>query len=775
MKKNYLHPTHRVLLPLLWALLAVSQATWAQSIPDPQWARVGNRVAITNDGNIATSGELSSGPQGIRPRQVVKYDLQGNVLWQSGALVGQSYLGGKLPTPGTCPCVGGYAIIENILHMNPAPDGGIRLTGSEYGGRGVITSLNAAGQQGYRDYGGGTNAMLATPDGGNLNLNTTRELTSAGVEKTVVSVEKTEKSPFTTKIAYPNPPNFTGGLTYGNTVINTPDGGFLIVGLYNQYGTDRGATFAHQGWMAKLDAAGNVSWQKLISAPGPNYSKQLSFIMDAIVSADGTGYTLVGQIDYSTTLVVEIDFNGDVKTGRVKVIEGQQASNAYITPYTGSGGKKYYAVGNTAQTGRLDPQIRLVDSNDLSSVASRVFPGPGESRLTNIATAGDGSLVFVTDNNQLVKLQPEPIIQPPVGALTLTTPTYNCTTGAFTFNTSGGNGSTIEYMAPGITGWTTNPNQFVDEGSRTALDVQPFTLMARQNGVTVTLLWDLRAFCNGGPPQPPVGALTLTAPTYNCATGAFTFNTTGGNGNTIEYMAPGITGWTTNPNQFVDEGSRTALDVQPFTLMARQNGVTVTLIWDLRAYCNGGPPQPPVNPPTGALTLTAPTYNCATGAFTFNTTGGNGSLIEYMAPGITGWTTNPNQFVDEGSRTANDVQPFTLSARQNGVTVTLVWNLKAACGRARLAALPEPGTGLRVRVLGNPVLNQTAEVDITGAERQAVQLNLVDLQGRVLHQQRIEQAQALQRVRVPVGAGSGVLLLNVSTPTQSQQVKLLKP
>ena len=189
--------------------------------------------------------------------------------------------------------------------------------------------------------------------------------------------------------------------------------------------------------------------------------------------------------------------------------------------------------------------------------------------------------MFVTDNNQLVKLQPEATTQPPTGALALTTPTYNCATGAFTFNTSGGNGSTIEYMAPGITGWTTNPNQFVDEGSRTALDVQPFTLMARQNGVTVSLVWDLRAYCNGTPTsttrQPPVGALTLTAPTYNCTTGAFTFNTSGGNGSTIEYMAPGITGWTTNPNQFVDEGSRTANDVQPFNLTARQNGVTVYL------------------------------------------------------------------------------------------------------------------------------------------------------------------------------------------------------
>lgn len=40
--------------------------------------------------------------------------------------------------------------------------------------------------------------------------------------------------------------------------------------------------------------------------------------------------------------------------------------------------------------------------------------------------------------------------------------------------------------------------------------------------------------------------------------------------------------------------------------------------------------------------------NCQTGAITFKTSGGNGSLIEYQAAGITSWSTNPNQFVNKG-------------------------------------------------------------------------------------------------------------------------------
>jgi hypothetical protein len=675
--------THQIGL-LLSAFLLLSQHSFAQSIPAAQWARVGSTLVIMADGNIAT------GLNGI-----TKYSLTGDRIWSVGPLKGGNYIGGQLP--GT-----DYESIRRITAATATANGGVTVAGplNVRQSLNVPVQISANGQSGSwsdsdlfssRSAGDFPRDIVSTADGGFLILHSIT-YSDAPSSAVVRKYNSGKQLVWTKEIAYPNSASPDISVTKGNKLISTPDGGYLITGQFHSPGD------SYRAWVAKLDGDGNVAWQKLVSIPLPAGSlgqydaSTMNDITDAIVSNDGIGYALVGTgrgkiYDLSYALV-EIDFNGNVKQGRAKIIDQQYTFNSYITIYTGSNGKIYYAVGIGSLQSQTNPQILLVDPSTLTTVAKRTFPGPGPSVITDIATAGDGSLVFVTDNNQLVKLQPE------------------ATT----------------------------------------------------------------------PPQPPVGALTLTAPTYNCSTGAFTFNTTGGNGSTIEYMAPGITGWTTNPNQFVDQGSRTALDVQPFTLTARQNGVTVTYIWDLRAYCNGTPPPPPVNPPTGGpLALTAPTYNCTTGAFTFNTSGGNGSTIEYMAPGITGWTTNPNQFVDQGSRTANDVQPFTLSARQNGVTVTYVWNLKAACGRARLGALPEAGTGLQVRVLGNPVLNQTAEVDITGAERQAVQLNLVDSQGRVLHQQRIEQAEAVQRVRVPVGAGSGVLLLNVSTSTQRQQVKLVKP
>jgi hypothetical protein len=708
MKNNCLHTTQRILLSLLWSCLLVSQTTRAQSIPDAQWARVGHTLDITTDGNIVTAEAISfppliQGSLGQNGDRLVKYSVRGDQIWSTSLLKGGFFLGGKLPGFD-------YEAIGRITAAAASADGGVTVAGplNLRGGTNVAVKVNRDGVSGswqetdvfFASFNADVPSdMVTTPDGGFIILSSATA-SQPNTPSTVVlrRYNGSKQLVWTKQIAYPGSANPDVGLTKGNTIINTPDSGYLVTGYYNPTGSDTPAT----GWVAKLDEQGNVSWQKLINSipittdfngPVPGTIIAMISVTDVITMPGGTGYALAGSGIQPTsvatlpprTAILELDLNGNYKPGRAKAIDTSPFTNAYLTAYTGSGGKKYYVVGKTSLENRTDPQVLLVNPTSLSVVASRTFPGPGQSHLTDIATAGDGSIVFVTDNNQLVKLQPEP-----------TTPI-------------------------------------------------------------------------GGP-------LALTAPTYNCTTGAFTFNTSGGNGSTIEYLAPGITGWTTNPNQFVDEGSRTANDVQPFTLTARQNGVTVIYIWDLRAYCNGTPPQPPVNPPIGgALTLTAPTYNCATGAFTFNTSGGNGSTIEYLAPGITGWTTNPNQFVDQGSRTANDVQPFTLTARQSGVTVTYVWDLKAACGRARTAALPEPGIGLQVRVLGNPVTNQTVEMEIIGAEQQVLHLNLVDLQGRVLHQQRIDQPDPVQRVRVPMGEQSGLFFLNVSTPTQHQQVKLVKP
>ncbi|WP_019986963.1 sialate O-acetylesterase [Rudanella lutea] len=305
---------------------------------------------------------------------------------------------------------------------------------------------------------------------------------------------------------------------------------------------------------------------------------------------------------------------------------------------------------------------------------------------------------------------------PPTGqGLRLLTPEYNCQTGAFIFRSSGGAGS-VQYMAPGITGWTTNAGPFT---VKPAPDAGPFTLFAQADNGSTQYSWDWKAACTNGstpspisptpaPPTPvpptPVpptpgptdSSLSLLAPEYNCQTGAFIFRSSGGAGS-VQYMAPGITGWTTNAGPFT---VKPAPDAQAFTLFAQAANGSTQYSWDWKAVCsNGGsntntptpvtPSMPTTTPSGQGFSLLAPEYNCQTGAFIFRSSGGAGS-VQYMAPGITGWTTNAGPFT---VKPAPDAQAFTLFAQAANGSTQYSWDWKAACSNGgNPVPTPSPGT-----------------------------------------------------------------------------------
>lgn len=276
------------------------------------------------------------------------------------------------------------------------------------------------------------------------------------------------------------------------------------------------------------------------------------------------------------------------------------------------------------------------------------------------------------------------------------------------------------------------------------------------------------------------GAFALIAPTYDCATGAFRFNTTGGDGSAITYWAVGITGPTTNPNDDVD--AQLAQDIRdgrpniaPLTLYAQQSGMMVSYTWNALAACSSSTTTPPsttgCGSPSGTigqpLVLVAPTYNCSTGVIQFNTSGGNGSPIEFMAIGITGWTTNCIDNLDPGN---TDNNTYTIMARQNGVTVSLAWT--RPCASLRVAR--ETGSGLNISVLGNPTTADRVEVELRGAEGQAVRLQVIDSNGRSVSDLQIEQAAVSERRTVPLGRTAGIYFIKASTTTEAKTVKVVK-
>ncbi|KAB7729997.1 hypothetical protein F5984_12485 [Rudanella paleaurantiibacter] len=858
----------------LLLLLGPTFTTAQHTLPDPQWRvlfrtseSVANYLLISAGGNLVTGG--------------VEYSLTGDTLRR---ISGFSYPIGRTAD-------GGYVTLySGITYIQSGTDP--RRFEAWWGQQ----KLDAEGRvvytrEWYRGYGPGgpmypdffnIRSITGTPDNGFVILNANGTLTKYnpdGSQSWVKQVSARNRAGSEVPIRL-------------ETLFVTPEGDLLLGGSIPDGGTyPSDPNGPATGWIARLDAAGTVRWEKsldALSAVGQNRVRSVYTITDISPAASGSGYALAG-IGYgfsslvqapNRVILLEIDDAGTIKRG--KAMSGIDATTPYLTPYTGADGKTSYILGNTYPGPdfydyRLykisaDPIANPDDPAFLATLAFHDYSLSTTSieRITDVAVATDGSLVL-TGTTGTIKLKPERTVSSP---LVLLAPIYTCQSGQITFLTSGGDGSPITFEAPGIsrTSATATTGQ-VEPGLRN--DPKPIPIRAQQGNATVSFLFDLKGACTSAvTPLPPVlnrpiptlrltvddvtalrqgfpigqyfsdptpyqfnynsnwqlsiaglpaglstfsrndvgsynpvwtiegtartvgvYSVTVTAstaafrdkpvvttftidvvppaprplalllPAYNCQTGAISLRVTGGNGSPITYVTPGIGRATpTDSIGTVEPGLR--IDPKPILLQATQNGLTTTYLFDLPGFCQTAPP-------VGSLQLLPPLYNCTTGAITFRTWGGDGSPVEFMAPGITGWTTNPNAFVDPASRTATDIEPFTLTARQGRQTVSILWNLKATCGRARLA-LTEPGNHLSVEVLGNPVDSQL-RVRISSPTDGPLDLQLTDVQGRLLDGRRVTnpQTQPEQTFRLQPGA-PGVLLLRATNGVQTETVRIVR-
>ncbi|MVM36706.1 hypothetical protein GO730_01905 [Spirosoma sp. HMF3257] len=111
-----------------------------------------------------------------------------------------------------------------------------------------------------------------------------------------------------------------------------------------------------------------------------------------------------------------------------------------------------------------------------------------------------------------------------------------------------------------------------------------------------------------------------------------------------------------------------------------------------------------------------------------------------------------------------------LTAYING---SLVYGQEPGPVGARVGIEP---SGLRVLVLGNPIQGDIVSIQVTGVEGQSLHTELIDKGGQRVTKHLVEQAGSSEHIRLPVGQmAAGVLLLRVSTLTESQTLKVIKP
>jgi hypothetical protein len=307
-------------------------------------------------------------------------------------------------------------------------------------------------------------------------------------------------------------------------------------------------------------------------------------------------------------------------------------------------------------------------------------------------------------------------------------------------------------------------------------DNPTITLVANQGGNSETRFnYNWRASCQSGT-TPNLAPTTRGIPEQSLLQGqAYRLDLNGyfsdPDGQPLTYSASGLPAGLTLTGSLIS-GTPSQTGVSPVSVTGLDpGGLSVGTSFQLTV--NPMPVAPSGFGIVGVTTVSCELVSAGQRRVTFTPHygGGDSSPVSFSVVNEKLPTTDPGPYT---LTLYTDNPAITLSARQGGTVATYRYNWLAACTPSARVGAAEASSRLQVRVLGNPVEGETVEVEIRGVPGQPIQLNLVDLQGKPIHAQRIGQAGELERVRLPLGASNGVFLLHVSTPTQQQRIKSLR-
>ncbi|MBV6420612.1 MAG: hypothetical protein DAHOPDDO_01869 [Ignavibacteriaceae bacterium] len=264
----------------------------------------GYSVLETNDGDYVVSGVTSSSGAGSRDMWMIKTDPSGNLIWQK--------------THGGMSSDGAWYVAQTT-------DGGFILTGwtLSYGpgalGNAWLVKTDSLGNQQWNKFFGGDDvdrgyAVQQTTDGGYILTGYTDSFGAGLYDMLLIKTDSLGNAVWTK--------TFGGtGRDYGNSVQQTSDGGFIVLGYTLSFGAG-GDDF----YLVKTDANGNEEWFKTYGGSASDvgfFVRQTNdggLIMTGHTLSFGSGIHDVWLIKTENIIPVEmLSFTSEVTGNDVKL------------------------------------------------------------------------------------------------------------------------------------------------------------------------------------------------------------------------------------------------------------------------------------------------------------------------------------------------------------------------------------------------------------------------------------------------------------------------
>ncbi|MHA2610064.1 MAG: InlB B-repeat-containing protein [bacterium JZ-2024 1] len=337
---------------------------WARTYGGAYWDTA-EFIQQTSDGGYIVAGDTNTFSAGDDEIWVLKLDANGNILWQ------KTY---------------GTARLDEVESIQQTSDGGYIVAGRTFSfAAGLddiwVLKLDANGNVLWqKTYGGtdsdGASSIQQTSDGGYIVAGVTKSFGGGSWNIWVLKLDANG--------------NVLWQKTYGGTdsdgassIQQTSDGGYIVAGGTRSFGAG-----SDDIWVLKLDANGNVLWQKTYGGPYNDWAYSLQQTSDGGYIVAGSTYSFGAGSD--DIWVLKLDADGNVLWQ--KTYGGADGDGAYSIQQPSDGG--YIVAGSTYSFGAGSDDIWVLKQDaDGNVLWQKTYGGTGSDRASSIQQTSDGGYI----------------------------------------------------------------------------------------------------------------------------------------------------------------------------------------------------------------------------------------------------------------------------------------------------------------------------------------------------------------------------------------------